>query len=193
MLAHYHESVENGFWFRNAYARLLSELSPSFPSTWVEVGVFHGGSLAWLGVEVVNRGLPVTIHAVDTFQGWEGTLRGDALRASFDRNTEPLRAHLGERFQVHAMPSVEAARNFADGSLDVVWIDADHSYEAVLADIAAWWPKVRPGGWIGGDDYSEREVRRAVRRSISRDLLRVVPGDRNGIPWHWWLARKPAK
>jgi hypothetical protein len=51
--------------------------------------------------------------------------------------------------------SVEQAIHVEDESLDFVFIDAGHSYGAVLADIDAWWPKVKPGGWFGGHDYHE--------------------------------------
>lgn len=49
----------------------------------------------------------------------------------------------------------EAHRNFEDGSLDLVFIDADHSYAGVKADILNWLPKVRVGGMICGHDYSD--------------------------------------
>jgi hypothetical protein len=39
-------------------------------------------------------------------------------------------------------------------SVDVVFVDADHSYEAVKADLEFWWKKVRKGGQLLGDDYS---------------------------------------
>lgn len=47
---------------------------------------------------------------------------------------------------------------------DLVFIDADHREEAARADIAAWWPHVRPGGWMGGHDIDRFDggVRRAV-------------------------------
>jgi hypothetical protein len=41
-----------------------------------------------------------------------------------------------------------------DQSIDVVFIDGDHSYEAVTADLEFWWKKVKKGGQLLGDDYS---------------------------------------
>lgn len=39
--------------------------------------------------------------------------------------------------------------------IDLVYLDADHSYEATVADIRAWKPLVKPGGILAGHDYSE--------------------------------------
>jgi hypothetical protein len=52
--------------------------------------------------------------------------------------------------------SIPGAGRFADQSLDFVYIDANHNYEFIKSDIAAWRPKVKPGGIIAGHDYSER-------------------------------------
>ena len=49
--------------------------------------------------------------------------------------------------------SVEAASKFEDNSLDFVYIDADHAYDACQKDMDAWWPKVKKGGWMCGHDY----------------------------------------
>ena len=51
------------------------------------------------------------------------------------------------------VPSMEAVKKIEDGSLDLVFIDADHRYEAVKEDIIAWLPKIRKGGIISGHDY----------------------------------------
>lgn len=49
--------------------------------------------------------------------------------------------------------SVEAAKEVENGSLDFVYIDANHEYNHVVDDIASWYPKVRSGGVVCGDDY----------------------------------------
>jgi hypothetical protein len=68
----------------------------------------------------------------------------------------------GKRCQLIRKPSVEAAMQFADESLDCVFIDGDHRYEAVFKDLNAWFPKVKEGHLITGDDYWMPSVARAV-------------------------------
>lgn len=53
----------------------------------------------------------------------------------------------------HKGLSVEVAKEFEDGSLDLIYIDGDHSEAAVRLDFASWIPKVKPGGVISGHDY----------------------------------------
>jgi hypothetical protein len=53
------------------------------------------------------------------------------------------------------MFSVQASKLYNDKSLDFVFLDADHKYETIKADIQHWLPKIKPGGIIGGHDYSQ--------------------------------------
>ena len=48
--------------------------------------------------------------------------------------------------------SINVAEDFEDGELELVYIDGRHDYPSVLADIKAWLPKVKKGGWITGHD-----------------------------------------
>lgn len=53
--------------------------------------------------------------------------------------------------------STEVAKSVSDNELDWVYIDALHTYEAALADIRAWYPKVRECGIVSGDDYGDQK------------------------------------
>lgn len=52
--------------------------------------------------------------------------------------------------------STVAAESVPNASLDFVYIDGNHGKDAVLEDLAAWTPKIRPGGFISGHDYREQ-------------------------------------
>ena len=57
--------------------------------------------------------------------------------------------------QHHAvrLTSEEAVEMFDNEHFDLVYIDADHRYEAVKRDIEMWLPKVKLGGILAGHDY----------------------------------------
>lgn len=58
--------------------------------------------------------------------------------------------------------SWDAADQFENQSLDLVYIDGDHTYEGVVKDLATWFPKVKRGGMICGDDIGWPGVKKAV-------------------------------
>jgi len=55
------------------------------------------------------------------------------------------------------MTSAEAAPQIEDGSLDIVYIDGNHTLPHVTKDIQLWLPKVRSGGVIAGHDYTSKK------------------------------------
>ena len=135
----------------------------------VEIGSWHGRSTTCL---VDNtEGI---VFAVDTWGGSEehhGTLPQtdkaayqdlcDRTYHSFLKNMAPYIGR-GKVIPIH-LPSIEAARIFqALGStFDMVFIDGDHSYEMVKADLLAWKPLVR--GLFCGHDAGHEPVARAVQ------------------------------
>lgn len=76
-------------------------------------------------------------------------------------NIEPIQAF-----------SVDAVKDFKDGELDMVYIDGRHDYPSVLADIKAWMPKIRKGGWLTGHDIDldGDRVLKAVTEIIGTDF-----------------------
>jgi hypothetical protein len=70
--------------------------------------------------------------------------------------------------------------------LDFCYIDGSHEYEAVRRDIAALWPKIRPGGVLGGHDFFEGfpGVIRAVTEFAVSNHLQLMVKDPD-----WWIYR----
>jgi hypothetical protein len=66
--------------------------------------------------------------------------------------------------------SVEVAAKIPDESLSLVYLDADHSYEGVMADLKAWFPKLVKGGVMAGHDYLNPDygVQHAVKDFIQQ-------------------------
>lgn len=75
---------------------------------------------------------------------------------------------------VHREPSDEAGQQLADSYFDWIYIDDDHTYDGVLADLELCARIVRPGGFVAGDDYGlsgwwENAVQRAVDQAVLDD------------------------
>ena len=139
---------------------ILKRLPTNGPIVGAEVGVFIGRNSRHL---LQQRG-DLSVNLVDVWN--ESPFReryastGDAkakLRdGQWKRVLEMAQHNLrfaGERAIFRKGDSRSIARTFKDASLDFVFIDAEHSYEACIADIDDWLPKVRAGGFIGGHDY----------------------------------------
>ena len=136
-------------WF--TFFSLYKDMAKSLPdgATAVEVGVYEGKSFAYLMVEMINSGKRFNVFAVDSFT-FTGE-NGKSILDNFIENMNPVEG----KYSIIENQSWNAANKFEDGSIDFVFIDADHVYESVKRDILAWLPKVKKGGIIAGHDYCE--------------------------------------
>ncbi len=163
-------------WFTDAdakaYERIVSEL-PQNGGHVVEVGTWLGRSCACL-IELCNAtGKTPRITVVDTFTGSPNDPNqprivkenGGSVHHLFYKNMEQYRyPALG----VWIGRSITAALDIANG-LDAVFIDGNHDYDFVSADIKAWLPKIKSGGIIAGHDIcgmGHEGVIRAVNELI---------------------------
>jgi len=86
--------------------------------------------------------------------------------------------------------SEAATEHIEDGSLDFLYIDGNHQYEFVKKDIELYYPKVKKGGIIGGDDYTsspetERErfgIFKAVNEFFKKKRISFYDTD-------WWVIK----
>ena len=160
--------------------RWLAELARDFgqPTNWCEIGCWQGRS-ATATVGGLHAGSTLTL--VDNFSG--PTTRespdprgeGEAARRYIKQCTRRILAEM-ERMRAWA-PGVdvefifglspEVAPQVAGASLDVLFVDGDHKYAAVVADILAWLPKMKRGALMCGHDFTNKVgVEPAVRELL---------------------------
>src|SRR6266540_5643929 len=60
----------------------------------------------------------------------------------------------GERRVFLRGKTTEVIKELSDGELDFSYIDGDHTLKGITIDLVRVYPKIRVGGWIGGDDFS---------------------------------------
>lgn len=70
--------------------------------------------------------------------------------------------------------SVDAAREFDDGSFDWVFIDGNHSHEACLEDLRAWAPKVTADGLLCGHDFAVHAKARSAKYGVVSAVRQFV-------------------
>jgi len=86
--------------------------------------------------------------------------------------------------------SVGVSQMFNDNSLDFIYIDANHQYCAVGADIDNWTHKVKIGGVVSGHDYNVKlfGVTEAVDDYVGCNKIDLQTG--HGMVDDWWFVRK---
>lgn len=147
-------------------------------SVGAEIGVFRAGYSA----KILARVKPRKLYLIDewpprlTCQRPEQFLGTENHRFVLQRFRNEIAAGIVE---VRRARSPAAANEFPNDYFDWIYIDADHTYEAVRDDLAAWRPKVKPGGLVMGHDYCEAKGRnfgviRAVTESVERGELRLL-------------------
>jgi hypothetical protein len=167
------------------------------PALFVELGFKVG---AEIGVErgvysekICAAGL--RLYAVDAWTAYDGYREHvsqeelDSFYEETRRKLEPYSCQLIRSF------SMDALRLIQDGSLDFVYVDANHEFQAATNDIAEWARKVRVGGIVAGHDY-RRNKQKAYKCHI-KDVVQgwtyangirpwfLTRGDKRSASWFW--------
>jgi predicted O-methyltransferase YrrM len=120
-----------GAWYQKTAAQIHN-------GTILEIGNHHGLSISYIvGTCRKNNN---TIYAIDC-----------ANHPEFIINLNQWSATSFVHFI--QSDSRQAAPRFADQTFDLIFIDGDHSYQGVKADIQAWKDKLKPSGILAGHDY----------------------------------------
>ena len=133
----------------------------------VELGCYLGKSTDHLINNIKNSNKNITLSVVDVFDQF---LTTDNCRYRNSNNGNyfynEFISNMGDNIKyiknIHKMTTDEASNLYEDKSLDFVYIDASHKKENVINDIKNWYPKVKKGGILAGDDWQKSDVRDGV-------------------------------
>lgn len=144
-----------------------------------EVGVFAG-----YYSEVLIKTIPgLTLLCVDT---WEDPSTKSA--EVYKQAQERLQQY--DLASIRKGDSVAIARTVGDESLDFVFIDGNHAYESVKADIAEWTPKVKKGGIVSGHDYYRT---RAGNIGVMKAVNEYAEANGYELNFTWWDVDNPVE
>ncbi len=179
------DDAEHGW---RQYYHVLSDLINKYGlKRGVEIGVSTGGH----SDAILKQTKVETLYSIDPWQTnpslhMPNQVMFDILHL---RVVSRLKRY-GHRSIVFRNYSYEIVEQFTNESLDFVFVDGDHTYAAVKKDLEDWYGKIRPGGFMAGDDYATVHpgVPQAVNEFFAK--LNIQVHQDAGQPRIWWI-RKP--
>lgn len=189
-----YDNVAGWFDFHSLYRDRVAEADKKTPSVFVEIGTFLGKSACFMGQEIKASKKPIKFYTVDPFDEALMDESGKQFIAHVRSlgETRPLldvvKGHVKGCGLVDHVTLVQATSQAAldiikEPKVDFIFIDGDHSYEAVRTDINGWWSRLKVGSYMAGHDYgSYMSVNRAVREIFYRFSIETINGS--------WLVKK---
>ena len=147
-------------WFGRAVRDFapVAEMKAGQPVNYVEIGVWIGGSAAWVCQHVLTHpestgwGIDPYIEMPGHSQEEMDNIR-EIARLAMQRHVDD------GRWRWVYQPSAKALREW-DQPIDLLYIDGQHYAHAVMIDFALAWEHLRPGAIVIFDDYRSRRRKR---------------------------------
>jgi glycosyltransferase involved in cell wall biosynthesis len=150
----------------------------------IELGTWKGRSLCAVSDIIKERNIKV--YGVDTFQGSDD--EGDEHKEAKSSDIKQLFLDNVKKFgidvEVYAMTTDEAADEINE-KFDLIFIDADHSFESITKDLTNWIPKCKSAGIIAGHDFELESIRKAVKKEFP-DVDYTHDVSDTGRSTMWW-------
>jgi len=120
--------------------------------TAAEVGVWKGEFAAAILSRCPQIERYYLIDPWARLDDWNKPLNSDDLERAYRDTMEKMRP-FGERVVVLRGRTRDVAHRLPE--LDFAYVDGDHTLRGITIDLINIWPKIRQGGWLGGDDFSK--------------------------------------
>ena len=178
------------FSFITDHRKRLLKMMPK-ESICAEIGVWKGDFSQRI-LDITN---PSELHLIDPWMfqpsfpsRWYGGVKA-ANQSDMDDIFESVRDRFASSQEVrfHRKPSEEAYSEFPNEFFDWVYVDGSHDYDSVKSDLELYFPKVKPNGFLTGDDYflpsqetgGSAPVKEAVQDFVNENqasVLKIIGG-----------------
>jgi Methyltransferase domain len=120
-----------------------------------EIGVYRGNFAARVLAECDAIATYYMVDPWRRLEDWNkpANRSDDRFAQFYEEAMDRTRAWAGKRVVLRGRTS-EVIDEVPDGALDLAYIDGDHTLRGITIDLTRVFPKVRDGGWIGGDDFA---------------------------------------
>ena len=157
----------------------------------IELGVWTGNSIAYLANLVKDRA-NLKIYGVDMFENSnyinvKGISKEEIINMYEIYNYNLRKKGVRRWIKDIKGCSWEVADRFENEHFDFIFIDADHSYEALIKDIRAWYPKIKEHGILAGHDWEWASVQKAVNEFFKKDYLEFYKTGIKNLNSCWYV------
>jgi len=163
----------------------LYKLVPSNNKSIAEIGSFVGASSCGFGAALKQSGAG-SMCCIDTWNNDAMSEGNYDTWVEFQKNTMPFKKYMVP-IRSFSRDVVDEVRKLSP-SLDVLFIDGDHSYSGVKADWDAYKSFLKPGSIVIFHDYGWAE---GVRRVIYEDVM-PFSASYDNLPNMWWATLSKA-
>lgn len=150
----------------------------------VEVGVLRGLFSNWLlkanpdSLILIDCWLSLPVDEFPDYvdynqEKWDEIMNKVKAKFSKNKNVSVIRSK-----------SIDAVKQFKDNSLDLVYLDGNHTYEFVKQDLIEWYKKVKVGGILAGHDYPLESVKRAVDEFVVGKKLLTTTDEKSTASYY---------
>ena len=173
------------FSFITDHRKRLLKMMPN-GSVCAEIGVWKGD----FSQRILEINNPSELHLIDPWMfqpsfpsRWYGGVKARS-QSDMDDIFESVRERFAGSPEVsfHRKTAGEAHSEFPDDFFDWVYVDGSHDYDSVKSDLEIYFPKVKPDGFLTGDDYflpcqetgGPAPVKQAVQDFVKENQASIV-------------------
>ncbi len=201
-MEHFFETItteSDWFTYPKFYTQMVEKANTQ--SHFVEVGCWRGRSTVYMAVEIINSNKNIKFDCIDPYYFEKFYKEGlnqyqqnpyyvenyelNAIYLEFIKNIEPVKNVVNHIKDF----STNASKKYKNNSLDFVFLDGNHLYKSVIADIDHWLPKIKIGGILAGHDYWNEEhylFQEGVNKAVDEKFKNNVTITEDGC---WFITK----